>query len=36
MRRLLTDWLYAARVAYRISGGGRDWSPWTTHARCGA
>jgi hypothetical protein len=35
-RRLLTDWLYAARVAYRISGGGRDWSPWTTHGLCGA
>jgi integrase len=34
-RRLLTDWLYAARVAYRISNAGRDWTPWTTHSMCG-
>jgi hypothetical protein len=34
-RRVVSDWLYAARVAYRISSGGRDWSAWTTHQRCG-
>ena len=33
-RRLLTDWLYAARVAYRLSRGGRDWHIWTTHVLC--
>jgi hypothetical protein len=33
---LLThSWLYSARVAYRISDGGRDWSAWTTHTLCG-
>src|SRR5690348_3427746 len=33
---LLThSWRYSARVAYRISDGGRNWSPWTTHALCG-
>ena len=34
--RLVTDWLYAARVAYRISDGGRDWSAWSTRSLCGA
>lgn len=34
-RRLLTDWVYAARVAYRISDGGTDWGAWSTHAKCG-
>ena len=29
-----TDWLYAARVAYRISDDGTDWSPWTTAYHC--
>lgn len=24
-----------ALVAFRMSRGGTDWSPWTTHARCG-
>ena len=33
--RLTHSWLYSARVAYSISGGGRDWSAWTTHALCG-
>jgi hypothetical protein len=33
-RRLLTDWRYSARVAYRISNGGRDWSAWTTWRFC--
>jgi len=34
--RLLTrSWRYNARVAYRISDGGTDWSPWTTHSLCG-
>ena len=35
-RRLLTDWWYAARVAFRISRGGRDWSAWSTRGLCGA
>ena len=35
-RRLLTDWWYSARVAYRISNGGRDWSAWSTRGLCGA
>lgn len=34
-RRLVTDWLYSARVAYRISDGGLDWSAWSTHRLCG-
>jgi TP901 family phage tail tape measure protein len=29
--RLLSDWTYAARAAYEISGGGRDWTPWTVY-----
>lgn len=29
--RLQNDWTYAARGAYKISGGGKDWSPWTTY-----
>lgn len=33
--RLLTDWLYAARVAYLISNHGKDWTQWTTHWLCG-
>ena len=28
-KRVVSDWLYSARVAYRISNGGRDWSPWS-------
>jgi hypothetical protein len=33
---LLThSWLYSARIAYRISRGGTDWRPWTTHGLCG-
>jgi len=33
---LLThSWRYSARVAYRISNGGRDWLAWTTHRLCG-
>ncbi len=27
--RLQTDWTYAAKAAYAISGGGSNWSPWT-------
>jgi hypothetical protein len=35
-RWLLThSWWYSARVAYRISAGGADWSAWTTHRLCG-
>ena len=33
--RLTHSWLYSARVAYRISSGGRDWSAWTTASLCG-
>ena len=33
--RLIHDWWYAARVTYRLSNGGRDWSAWTTHVLCG-
>jgi hypothetical protein len=35
-RRLVSDWRYSARVAYRISHGGRDWSAWTTAPLCNA
>lgn len=35
-RRLVSDWWYAARVAFRISKGGRDWSAWSTRGLCGA
>jgi hypothetical protein len=34
-RRVVNDWWYSARVAWRVSGGGRDWSPWSTHRLCG-
>lgn len=33
--KLTHSWRYSAKVAYRISVGGRDWSPWTTHSLCG-
>lgn len=33
--RLVNDWVYSARAAYRISDGGRDWSAWTVHGLCG-
>lgn len=32
--RLTHSWLYSARVAYHLSRGGRDWSPWTTAGSC--
>ena len=32
--RLTHSWRYSARVAYRISSGGRDWSAWTTAGAC--
>ena len=33
---LLThSWRYSARVAYRISDGGRNWTAWTTAYHCG-
>ena len=33
---LLThSWRYSARVAYRISHHGTNWTPWTTHRLCG-
>lgn len=35
-RRELVDWLYAAKVAFRLSNGGRDWSRWTTAGLCRA
>jgi len=34
-RRVVWDWLYSARAAFRISRGGTDWSAWGTHADCG-
>lgn len=34
-RRLITDWWYAAKVAYRLSAGGTDWHIWATHRSCG-
>ena len=34
--RMVRDWWYAARVAYRLSDGGRDWYIWSTHRMCGA
>lgn len=34
--RLVRDWTYAARVAYRVSRHGTDWRSWTTHGLCGA
>lgn len=34
-RRVVTDWLYSARVAYRISKGGTDWGAWATAGDCG-
>jgi len=33
--RLTHSWRYSARVAYRISDGGRNWSAWTTASLCG-
>lgn len=33
-KKVVHDWTYPARVAYRISGGGRNWRPWTTHRLC--
>lgn len=33
-RRLTSSWLYSARVAYRISDGGRDWNAWSTAEMC--
>ena len=33
---LLThSWIYSAKVAYRISHGGTDWSAWPTASLCG-
>lgn len=29
IRRLQTDWDYAAKAAYEVSRGGRNWGPWT-------
>ena len=34
-RKLTSSWRYSAKVAYRISRRGTDWSPWTTHSLCG-
>lgn len=34
-RLVVSDWVYSARVAYRISAGGTDWSAWGTHGDCG-
>lgn len=33
--RVVSDWLYAAQCALRISQGGHDWGPWGTHSLCG-
>ena len=33
--RLLTDPYYAAQAAYEISGGGRNWNPWTMYRNGG-
>lgn len=33
--KLTHSWIYSAKVAYRISSGGTDWSAWTTHGLCG-
>jgi len=33
--RVVSDWLYSARVAWRISSHGTDWQPWSTHRNCG-
>lgn len=35
-KRLISDWWYSARAAYRISHAGTDWSAWTTAPLCGA
>jgi hypothetical protein len=32
--RLLSNWWYAARVAYALSDGGRDWAAWATASEC--
>jgi hypothetical protein len=28
--RMIHDWTYGAKAAYKISDGGRNWGPWTT------
>lgn len=33
--RVVSDWWYSARVAFRISDGGWNWSPWSTRGLCG-
>ena len=33
--RLLSDPYYAAQAAYQISGGGRNWNPWTMYRNGG-
>lgn len=33
-QRLTRSWRYSAKVAYRVSSGGTDWSAWTTHSLC--
>lgn len=33
-RRLTRSWLYSARVAWKISEHGREWSAWTTARSC--
>lgn len=32
--RLTSSWRYSAKVAYRISDHGRDWSAWSTANLC--
>lgn len=32
--RLVHDWWYSARVAFRLSTGGRNWFAWTTRRFC--
>lgn len=34
-RRVVNDWWYSARAAFKISSGGKNWSAWTTHSDCG-
>jgi soluble lytic murein transglycosylase-like protein len=31
----ILDPYYNARIAYRLSHGGRNWSAWSTHGMCG-
>lgn len=33
-KRIYNVW-FNARIAYRMSRGGTNWSPWTTHGLCG-